>query len=330
MPATMENRLNELTLQLHAGCRLQPVDRFQDWALDLIEPLIGFDIVLWASGALIDGRPFVMQGHTRGVPDGAVELLNRHSHLDPIGVKAFMNPGRTILRDAHDPNDTPPEFRRLVCDPMDLRWAMVTFSVDPQSGVFNALSLNRRPGGSPYDEDTRQAKEWLMPHLHQALTANRIERAADLFDAGHRAKYASIVCALNAIVVASEPAATTRIRDEWPAWTGGQLPAEIRSLVERALASRTPEGLLTRQSFVRAFPSADQVLIRIRARDRIDALGQRERLVAEHYADGSSAKEIARTLGISPSTVSNQLTSIYAKLGVTNKAELARLIEQMR
>lgn len=48
-----------------------------------------------------------------------------------------------------------------------------------------------------------------------------------------------------------------------------------------------------------------------------------ERVVAELASTGASYKDIANQLGRSPATIRNQLHSIYAKLGVKNKAELA-------
>jgi len=52
-------------------------------------------------------------------------------------------------------------------------------------------------------------------------------------------------------------------------------------------------------------------------------LSKRELTVTEHYASGQSYKEIARELGVSPSTVRNHIASIYRKLEISNKAQLA-------
>ncbi len=60
---------------------------------------------------------------------------------------------------------------------------------------------------------------------------------------------------------------------------------------------------------------------------RADALSKRELEVASAYASGDSYKEIARALGLSPTTVHTHLRTVYTKLGVTSKIELARSLE---
>ncbi|MWV48149.1 hypothetical protein GRS96_02520 [Rathayibacter sp. VKM Ac-2803] len=54
-------------------------------------------------------------------------------------------------------------------------------------------------------------------------------------------------------------------------------------------------------------------------------LTPRERLVAEHAADGLSSTEIAAALSVSVNTVKTQLRSVYRKLGITSRAELRHL-----
>ena len=57
-----------------------------------------------------------------------------------------------------------------------------------------------------------------------------------------------------------------------------------------------------------------------------EALSKREQEVADAYASGQSYKEIARDLGLSPTTVRSHLRAVYSKLGVTSKIELAQFV----
>jgi DNA-binding NarL/FixJ family response regulator len=57
-----------------------------------------------------------------------------------------------------------------------------------------------------------------------------------------------------------------------------------------------------------------------------DDLSDRERSIAELVAEGRSNKEVAATLFLSGKTVENNLSRIYAKLGVRSRTELARTL----
>src|SRR5215208_6056598 len=56
----------------------------------------------------------------------------------------------------------------------------------------------------------------------------------------------------------------------------------------------------------------------------VDGLTQREREVALLVADGLRSREVAERLGIASQTVKSHLKTIFDKLGVRNRVELAR------
>jgi DNA-binding CsgD family transcriptional regulator len=59
-----------------------------------------------------------------------------------------------------------------------------------------------------------------------------------------------------------------------------------------------------------------------------DGLTQREREVAYLVADGLRSREVAERLGIASQTVKSHLKTIFDKLGVRNRVELARRLVQ--
>ena len=81
------------------------------------------------------------------------------------------------------------------------------------------------------------------------------------------------------------------------------------------------EGLV--QSVVTP-PSVDGAAVTSAA----DGLTQREREVALLVADGLRSREVAERLGIASQTVKSHLKTIFDKLGVRNRVELARRLEQ--
>ncbi len=60
----------------------------------------------------------------------------------------------------------------------------------------------------------------------------------------------------------------------------------------------------------------------------VDGLTQREREVAFLVADGLRSREVAERLGIASQTVKSHLKTIFDKIGVRNRVELARRLVQ--
>jgi DNA-binding NarL/FixJ family response regulator len=63
--------------------------------------------------------------------------------------------------------------------------------------------------------------------------------------------------------------------------------------------------------------------VRVERRDA--ALTGRERSIAELVALGESNSQVAQRLGISVKTVEKHVSSIFAKLGMRNRAQIAAL-----
>ena len=93
----------------------------------------------------------------------------------------------------------------------------------------------------------------------------------------------------------------------------------------RRLAQLAQLGGMGRQQAVLGQEVADVLLSRI-ALDRtaphpFPRLSDREREVLDLLVAGRRTSEIAAALFVSPKTVSNQLTSIYGKLGVADRTQ---------
>jgi len=58
----------------------------------------------------------------------------------------------------------------------------------------------------------------------------------------------------------------------------------------------------------------------------LNRLSQRERQVAEAVSNGSTNKEIARTMGITERTVKAHLSAVFEKLGVHNRMHLSLIV----
>jgi DNA-binding NarL/FixJ family response regulator len=59
-------------------------------------------------------------------------------------------------------------------------------------------------------------------------------------------------------------------------------------------------------------------------------LTYRQQQIVDLVLDGASNRQIAERLGLSEQTIKNQLTTIYEKLGISNRLQLAMLAVRER
>jgi DNA-binding CsgD family transcriptional regulator len=325
--------INNVLLSLHSGCRVQTVENFKAWALNEIQGLVDFDKANWGSGVFVDDTLVFFGGYQLRLDAEFTTRFNEMSHLDTRANELLANPRLTLNRDAYDPEDTNQTFRRYVLDPSGVRYGLYSGVLDQRTGVFDGLVLMRPTESPAFTEQERSTVESLAPHLAQACAANRLERAQDIIDSGRRAAYKNLVCSRAGLLIAAAPDATQMLLKAWPEWRGGRLPAPLAEAIKGITISGNVETqkVLRLQTFVAHIHiDGDQVLVRLREPNVIDSLGQRELSVAQRFAEGASYKEIAQALQISPSTVSNQLSVVYAKLAVSNKIALRQELERWR
>ncbi len=70
-------------------------------------------------------------------------------------------------------------------------------------------------------------------------------------------------------------------------------------------------------------------LVRVRLKRPADQLSAQLLKAARLSADGLGFKEIARHMDLAPSTVRNYLATVYRKMDVKNKAELAKSLSEI-
>ncbi len=132
------------------------------------------------------------------------------------------------------------------------------------------------------------------------------------------------------IIVAVEPGAKLMLQAQWPDWQGGILPQALLEKASASLEESFGQGYLFERFYVRVYRNTNRRLLRLSYPNVLDALGPRERSIAEKFAHGKSCKEIAKTFGVSPSTVNNQVSQIYRKLAISSKGELATKLLQLQ
>jgi DNA-binding CsgD family transcriptional regulator len=114
------------------------------------------------------------------------------------------------------------------------------------------------------------------------------------------------------------------------AWSGACNIGDMRIWRDRQRSDFTPDDLalldLVRPALVAALQRSRGDKGQARGLDA--RLSAREREVAHLATTGLADKEIARRLGISPTTVRTHIDNAYRKLGVNNRVALTRCLDR--
>lgn len=113
------------------------------------------------------------------------------------------------------------------------------------------------------------------------------------------------------------------LRGSVPNWDGRQLPFRIDEQPKMLLSGIPHSGL-----YFRFDPVDTKLHVRVRRDRRAPSVSGREMQVARKLAGGLTFKEIARDLGLAPSTVSTHAYNLYDKLGIRRRAQLVEWVHK--
>jgi DNA-binding CsgD family transcriptional regulator len=317
--------VNDLIVGLYRYGRDVSIADFPKWALEQLREAIAFDSAAWGTfGSSTQGVSSVyLYGQPRTMLDEYVR--GGWQAKDFLLAACLASPGTAInVADLM----TPAALRRTALYRQFARrhrieWALCTVRPETYSSAKAFISLWRSARDQPFTADERRRMQVLMPHLTEAMHANRLwQFNAAAVPAVRQGGLGMGVCDRNGDVIDCSRSFSRLIRSEWTQWSGTTLPAVLVD----ALGSGAFSG---KRIDVEAQPVGDQWLLRVRAGGAAKRLGARERQVAALYASGKGYRDIAREVGVAPSTVRNQLRASFRKLGVVSKLELARRLGEI-
>jgi DNA-binding CsgD family transcriptional regulator len=157
---------------------------------------------------------------------------------------------------------------------------------------------------------------YLWPHLSRVVDMNR-SSALERSDAS-RARRALALVNTRGWIETADLGFSASLRLEWPGIEPTNLPQHVLDCLKREHAYRGRHIEITMK------PQCGYLACQARSIDSLASLTRGEYVVASRFARGLTHKEIARELGVSHHTVRTQLTQVYSKLGVHDKAALAQ------
>ena len=307
--------LSEFMLALFQGALEKPVEEFKDWAFGELRRIIPFDTALWATGAWIDGRPLVHRMHLhRLLPEFSVSWM-RHQHEDRLMRDLTEQTNNTFNINVQREYGGKAIYAEH-CKPHGMEHMLATAATHPATRLLNVICLYRADPAKPFDDEARQRKELLFPHLIETARANWMHNLSNP-DASRRA-HSRAVCDTRGVLHIAMPAFVELCQREWPGWKGPVLPDELT----HALANKR-STYRAKKIAIDTRVAGELTLLCARPRSAVDNLTARELDSARLFAQGMDYKSIAKILGISPTIVRTHLARAYCKLGVKDKVRLA-------
>ncbi|MGM0594893.1 MAG: response regulator transcription factor [Pseudomonadota bacterium] len=305
----LDRRVNEFLLGVHESSRrLEPL-ALQREALQQLRRLIDFDFAIWGAGSGMERNV-----HTAVVLDQDPRLFDSWEgvkHDDPYVSLLIEKSGRACSLDdapgARQSRAYLEHWRRYGAGQM-----LSTLEQDHETGLHLFLSLCRDSERGAFSDAERQLKGMLTRHLF--LAARTSEQFTLLRNS---ATQGGAIVDRHGRVHSSLPRFEELATQEW-----GEAARHTLPLSEAILVAG---GSVGKEVCLNATPLGDRYIVRLRPCSALDRLSRREREIALSYARGESHKKVARALSLSPNTVRNHLQSIYRKLDIRDKAELARL-----
>lgn len=292
------------------------------WAVAELSETLGFDAAWYGWATLRPQGPEIYANATYNLPDDFYLHWLSMSDQDLLVRAMIENPGNVAIYDRAQ--------RRQTDGMADLsdRYGLTRMTTAMNGGVsdfasFYLSSYRTGKSASSWSEEDREFLQCAVRHLAAAMQISEVQKGRSGIPGS-----VSVLASESGIGVLCLDLMRERFGDIWPRWSGYQLPEQLQRLIDRPGTHVLPELDLVVTVDPAPMPKGMGLRrLTLRRLTRADLLTSRQREVAQALASGKSAKEVARLLGLAPATVRNQTASIYEKLQVDNRAELASALQ---
>lgn len=288
---------------------------FLEECTELLQQLIPFDKSILLYGLL---DPHNLKISTLHLDRLSIEKLHKRlaiKEVDPILTQAKREEEHsfTLATTALAPNY--PELHRHAIEFDQAHTLTFCTRSSTRTGQQGVISLYRTNPEQPFSNYELKLCDFFLPHIFVAHQINlRLYQA----EAAHGCL--TLIAAQDGRLYFLEENVASLLREEWENWRPPLLPEALMQVFSSGDSFYGRNFLATAK--------LDRGLLFIRLSKRLyPNLTEAELKVARLVMQGLSYKETARELRVAPSTVSNQLQSVYKKLEVGSKIELGQKLQ---
>lgn len=313
------SELSNFLVGLQAQARSLSAAELIDHAVAKLADTLGYDSA-WYGWAQVDPATTIIHANdTFNLPEGYFDFWVGMADQDLL-VEQFRKDRRSIA--TYDRfGDAQTDGMEHLADVYGI--SKMTTAVAWRDGRTASFFLSAYRGGKRADGWRKEEREFLQCAVENisaiASTAARHDlRSAD-------GQTASAYFSKEGATIIGLEGLRNRFGHLWTRKDGDRLPRWLADYVNEPGEYILPDEELVVQCEPAAHHGAmGWQKLSLRPLQKVDLLSPREREVARALANGMSHKTVAKVLGIAPATVRNQTQAIYRKLGVDNRASLAR------
>lgn len=322
--------LNDLLLLLYRAARETRLEEFQEQAIGLLRPSLGFTSAQWGSAPKspqgISKRTVFLYNDVTEAPYLYEEVKDQDTPVkyawdEGSGVISYNV--RTMFRDKAHAGIR--NYARCV----EHENVLLAFDVErvETSGTLISLgkwiSFYRADPDQRFSNRDRKLAQLLSPHLWEALAINRVTNLNVVTHSALKSFFALGIVDRDGYVYYAEPEFSALLRAEFDQGGRCRLPEPC------VVALLRNERFVGRSIVIEVTRPADILFLKARPVQSFDRLSRREVEIAKAVARGSSHKEIAKALAISPATARNHIQAIHEKLNVRNAVGLTEQISAL-
>ena len=308
---------SKFLLDLYSVASRVRVDEFRPEVFRLLDRLLRIDSAWWGTGVIKKQKFVIAQSSLYNLESDFLSEYVKVLDRDPL--VAIVNESDGVAIAWSDGGKAGP----AAVNEFDVRYGLYfgisCIQKEPTSGVGMFISVYRNEHGPAFNETERLLMQTALAHLVQAWSINL--RLALASESSAQVPDACLIDA-NGRVIEISHALVDKLHVEFPDWHGDILPEKLRHLfvIDHADFYRG------KSINIWSAKNSDGQLRLHCEPIRRSVLTPREESVAQAFAKGSSYKEIATALNLSPGTVRSYLTQCYSKLDVKNKIELGNAL----
>ncbi|MCE8026257.1 helix-turn-helix transcriptional regulator [Billgrantia aerodenitrificans] len=284
--------------------------------------VVSFDTAWWGQVYLPTGNaaPKNLMHGSLGLGPSFAEEWNRIAEIDRFANVSISQLGKAIRCQGDWPGDEKTAVGAF-CERHDIYHSMAVTLDFPASGMLFFVSIYRGRSRFGFDEVDALLMEEFVRHLARCWQAHLTAVRSDAMS-NDWGDYALSSRQGELLYIGREVG--TALDAEYAGWQGSSLPGQLSGMLDRAPCTLSPTG----GKGIVVQPCGELVSLMMCSRRRSSVLSPRELSAARLYSQGSSYKEVARTLGITPATARTYLRNAYVQLGVSNKVELISALRQ--